>query len=129
MVQLVANHGLIDKHCKPVNIGLSIVVADPPLTTNPSLSKNSTHVLLTWSPPFLWPGHAIQYYNVSFMNKTDGSVTYRTVHSAYSDGTVMYSRQIPTEILSCTQVTFGVSAMNASGFVLKEFVVSSSKLI
>ena len=63
------------------------------------------------------------------MNKTDGSVTYRTIDSVYSDGTVTYTRQMPAEILTCTEVTFGVSAMNTSGYILEEFMVSSCKLI
>lgn len=103
-------------------------LAVPPLTSNPSVSKNSTHLTLTWSPPFLWPGHAIQYHNISFSNNTDGSITYHTVASVYSDGTVAYTRQIPTEVLTCTEITFGVSAMNTSGFTLETFVVSSCKL-
>ena len=105
------------------------IITDSPLTSNPSLSKNSTHVTFSWSPPFLWPGHVIQYHNVSFTNKTDGSVTYHTIDSVYSDGTVTYTRQMPAEILTCTEVTFGVSAMNTSGFALEEFIVSSCKLI
>ncbi len=63
------------------------------------------------------------------MNKSDGDITYRTVDSVYSDDTVTYTRKIPIEILTCTEVTIGVSAMNTSGFALEEFIVSSCKLI
>ena len=78
-----------------------------------------------WSPPFLWPGHAIQYYSVFITNMTDGITTYHKVNSRYNDVTVTYTRQIPADIFTCTEITFGVSAVNQSGFALHNFTLSS----
>ena len=97
------------------------------MADNPSVMMNSTHVMLTWSPLSLWPGHIIQYYNVSFANKTDGSTTYNRINSASSNGIVYFAKHMPDDILTCTEFTFAVSAINTSGFVLQKFSVSSCK--
>ena len=100
-------------------------ISESPLPSNPLLSNNSTHVILTWSPPFLWPGQAIQYYNVSITNTSDGITTYHKINSMFNDVTVTYTRQMPSEIFICTEIIFGVSAVNQSGYALHNFITSS----
>lgn len=41
-----------------------------PSIENPTASTMS--FLLKWSPPYLWPGHSIDYYQIT-VSKTDGS--------------------------------------------------------
>ena len=88
---------------------------------------NLTHVSLAWFPHSLWPGHIINYYNVSFANKTDGSTTYSQIHGDHGNETVYYAKQIPDDIWTCTEFTFAVSAVNSSGFTLQKFNISSCK--
>ena len=53
--------------------------AGSPVSPNPSISKNDTHLILLWSPPFLWPGQRIQYYNITLIIDDDGSIAHHMV--------------------------------------------------
>ena len=53
------------------NHELTLLILDPPISPNPSTeNRNATSILLKWSPPFLWPGYSIDYYNISVMNNS-----------------------------------------------------------
>lgn len=98
----------------------------PPLSTNPTLEKNTTHVTVTWSPPFLWPGHAIDHYLVSFVNHSDGSVNSQRVNSTFSDHVLSYTKQMPGQSLHCTAFSFCISAADFSGS-LQTYNITSCK--
>ena len=97
-----------------------------PLSRNPMVMKNSTHVTVAWSPPYLWPGQAILHYNVSFTNMSDGSVNLTSLNSTYNDPMVTHSIPVPLEVFACTEVVFGISAIASSG-QLETFHASSCK--
>ena len=101
--------------------------ADSPISRNPVLVKNTTHVIVSWSPPFLWPGRAIEYYTVSFMLESDGSIYSQRVNSTFSDHVVSYTQQMSGESLSCTSFTFYITAADSSGSILQTFNVTSCK--
>jgi hypothetical protein len=101
--------------------------AGSPLSRNPVLEKNTTHVTVHWSPPFLWPGQPIEYYNVSLMLESDGSVYSQRVNSTFSDPLVSYTEQMSGESLFCTSFTFYITAVNSSGSSLQTFNVTSCK--
>ena len=97
-------------------------MTDPTTSPNPSIEKNSTHITLLWSPPFLWPGRRIQYYNISFVNKTDGSIAYYRVNSTFSDQLVIFTRMIyQNEKCTETEIEFTISAVGVSGLLVPVF--------
>ena len=75
-----------------------------------------SYLNLTWSPPFLWPGNAIQYFNVSITNKSDGSVTYHQINSSFSDRVVSFTKDIQEESLMCFEITVNISAISAYSY-------------
>ena len=93
-----------------------LLTAGPPILSNPSLTNNATHFTLMWSPPFLWPGHRIQYYNISITNKTDGSMKHHRVDTSFCDSLVAFSiRSLNTpSMLSCMEIVFSISAFDGS---------------
>ena len=95
------------------------LIADSPISNNPSIEKNSTHLSLLWSPPFLWPGQRIQYYNISLVNKTDGIVAYYRVNSTFSDQLVTFVYQ--NEKCTSTEIEFRISAVGVSGLLVPVF--------
>lgn len=78
------------KYC---DTGLVIFAhADSPISPNPMTVENSPHLTLLWSPPFLWPGHRIQLYNVSFA--IDGGINTYLVKSSYTSEMVSLTVEI-----------------------------------
>ena len=100
------------------NIIVLLLTADSPILPNPSLMNNASHFTLMWSPPFLWPGHRIQYYNISVtkFNKTDGSMKHHRVDTSFSDSLVAFSvHSLNTlSMLSCIGIVFSISAIDGS---------------
>ena len=92
------------------------------MISNPSIEKNSTQVSLLWSPQFLWPGQRIDYYNISFMNKSNGNITtsYYRVNSTFSDQVFKLTKIHPNDIDLCTtaEIEFKISAVSVSGHLL-----------
>ena len=72
-----------------------------------------SYLNVTWSPPFLWPGHAIQYFNVSITYKSDGNVTYHQINSDFEDRVVCFAKEIQEESLMCSEITVNISAISA----------------
>ena len=102
--------------------------ADSPLQTNPMLVKNTTHVTVSWSPPFLWSGEAISHYNISFIKNMDvETVTHHLMNHTYSDSVVSYSQEITDKLLTCAEVMFVISAVgkSSSSGTLRPYNVSS----
>ena len=89
---------------------------DLPLYPNPRFESDTSNLNLSWSPSFLWPGHAIQYFNVTYTNKSDGSVTYHQINSTFDDKVVSFTRNIQEEPLMCTEIVMTISAISAYSF-------------
>ena len=90
-----------------------------PLLPNPLLEINTSHnniITLTWSPPFLWPGRAIRYFNVSFTNKGDDSVTYHRINNSFGNRVFSVMETIPEEPLMCTEIIVNISAISNYSF-------------
>ena len=93
------------------------------MSQSPYIINDSTHdqLSLLWSPPFLWPGERIDYFNVSFMNKSDGSIEYYKVDSVFSDQVVNLTVVInPNETCTTAEIKFCISPVSVSGQLLRE---------
>ena len=68
---------------------------------------------MKWSPPFLWPGHSIQYYNISIIN--DRRITYsHSINAIFSDTVVSFTNVAEdANIESCNTLEFVISAVNS----------------
>ena len=85
--------------------------------SNPSLTvQDSRTVLLKWSPPFLWPGQRIDFFNVSLVNRSDGSVTCYRVNTTFNDPVVSLTVDFADRGNStCTELRFDIVAVSGSG--------------
>ena len=87
--------------------------AGSPISSNPSISKNATHLTLMWSPPFLWPGYRIQHYNISMTNKSDSSIAHHVVDSSVTNPIVTSSLHLNTlNMLSCIAIIYSISPVD-----------------
>ena len=101
------------------------ILLDSPVSPNPSLSNlNATFILLKWSPPFLWSGSTIAYYNISVTNMNGESDSYR-VNTSFNDAIVSFllvANQSQT-IEFCDQLTFMISPIiTENDTILKSLV-------
>ena len=80
---------------------------------NPHLESDIYNLNISWSPAFLWPGRALRYFNVSFTNKSDDSVIYHRINSAFDARVVSFTREIQEEPLMCTEIAITISAISA----------------
>ena len=108
-------------HEKPACIhkGLNnnIIIAGPPISENPLISKTATHVTLTWSPPFFWPGQRIQHYNITVTNKNTGNSSHHILNSSFIDPIISFSMSISylqLSTMTCTEVIFSISPVSES---------------
>ena len=106
-----------------MNLIICISHAGSPLSNNLMLLKNNGYVEVQWSPPFLWPGRAIEYYNVSLVLESDGSIYSERINSTFSDPLVSYTQ--PS--LSCTSFTFYITAITSSGSAFQTFNITYCK--
>ena len=93
----------------------------PILISNPFITILPTSIILEWSPPYLWTGHHIQYYNISITNATDGKVTYDRINATFSNSVVTHN--ISHQDQKCTEFVFGISAVTTAGEILKTYEV------
>ena len=90
---------------------------DDPLVQNPLiLNPNASSILLKWSPPFLWPGLSINYYNISINIPVKNEVFY-DVNATFSDVVVSFLKvsDNTTETQSCNEMLFSISAITYNG--------------
>ena len=109
------------------NILFGFLTIELTLSPNPSLERNTTHLTLLWSPPFLWPGNRIQYYNITFTNRSTGSISYSRMNSTYNDQIVTFAREIQIQICSSTELKICISAIS-SVELLESFCVADRLL-
>ena len=90
------------------------IQSDSPLSQNPSLTqKNLTALLFQWSPPYLWPGHSIQPYNVSIQNYVNDHVIHHHINAAFDDKLVQFTFiQEKQQANNCLEITFGITAIS-----------------
>ena len=111
---------------------------EPPILPNPSISIESNDIdssfLLQWSPPFLWPGDHIKYYNITVTNISNKSfIEVYMLNATFSDALVSYIYPIDfNQSQLCIELSFGVSAISSSGEPLSTFDIqgkySASKI-
>ena len=88
------------------------LLSDSPLSQNPSLTqKNSTALLVQWSPPYLWPGYSIHFYNISIQNRDNDHVFYHQINAEFDDKIVDFTF-IQEQQNNCSEFTFGISAIS-----------------
>lgn len=86
---------------------------EPPISPNPSFVRNATHLSLILSPPFLWPGHRIDFYNISVTQGTNGNTDYYNMNSTYDAKMVTFTLDISEphqSMISCSNITFNIVA-------------------
>ena len=98
---------------------MSYSFADVKLLPNPSLttyntSDNLTSFLLEWSPPYLWPGKHIEYFNISVMNMSDCSITYHRVNASFDENVVSLALEFGYPTIVCTEFVFEINAVSGS---------------
>ena len=78
--------------------------------------------MLQWSPPYLWPGQAIQYYNVFVTNEKKESAYYR-VTTTFRDEVVFLEVTTTDEYISpmCSELQFFISAIGYDDTKLSPF--------
>ena len=107
-----------------------------PIFPNPSISFQNTSFLLQWCPSFLWPGHYIQYFNITVTNMRDNTlITFDLLNATFSDALrlVSYIYSIDSNQSElCTDLLFGLSAITSYGESLSTFCIkgehSASKI-
>ena len=108
--------------CMPNNI------SESPIFPNPSIStqSNCTLFLLRWSPPFLWPGHRIQSYDITVADTSnDSSIDLDMLNATFNDTIVSYVypiHNIQSQVCH-TEFLFGVTATNDYAEILSTFYV------
>ena len=97
---------------------------DSPLSVNPAIEINDTQLTLLWSPPFLWPGQPIHYFSLSVINNTDAITSLYRINTTFSDRIVIFALKLDQgqiqDILTCTKMTFTISAFAASDVSLPQ---------
>ena len=105
----------------PSSYLLSVLIIDPPISPNPSIENtNATSILLKWSPPFLWPGHSIDYYNISVMNNS-----YLLTNATFNDALVpfmIFAEE--SSIEACHVLEICLSAISSEAQCLTTFNIN-----
>ena len=103
--------------------------AGSPISSNPSIFKNTTHLTLMWSPPFLWAGHRIQRYNISVMSNrsisyhgVDTSITNQiiTISFPMSLSSLLFTTEsLALNMLTCSEIMFSISPVTSDGSIFQ----------
>ena len=104
----------------------SIIFTGPPISPNPLVAKNATHLTLMWSPPFLWPGQRIQHYNISVStNNGDGRVELHVLDTSLTNPVITATIPINSSLLQpntrnmlfcVSRITFNILPFDGSVF-------------
>ena len=82
---------------------------------------------MPWSPPFLWPGVPIKYYDIEITN-TRGESTHHPVNTTFSDAalsfTVFADDDEMTDSEACDSLYIIISAVGSDQKNLPTFTVS-----
>ena len=84
------------------------------------MNENESFLKLQWSPPFLWPGEAIQYYDVFVTNEERESV-YHRVNTTFSDALVSLTVKTLLD-QTCRELEFSISAVSYSDTKLPPYM-------
>ena len=81
------------------------------------LVQSPTTLSLKWSPPFLWPGYHIDYFNVSTipMNKINRITHYDVINTSFDDTILTLSKTITNsdrQRHKCNQLLFEIRSYN-----------------
>ena len=71
---------------------------------------------MKWSPPFLWPGHSIDHYNISIIGGMGKSQSIHRVDAIFDDAVVTFLEVSDNrEIWNCKELQFVISAITDNG--------------
>ena len=89
------------------------------MTPDPSLIvENATTLLVQWSPPFLWPGYHIDYFNVSVKQRSTNNVLmFDVLNATFDELIVSYYHVRNTseqDASECNELLFEVSSHASS---------------
>lgn len=90
--------------------------SDVPVIPNPSITNpDGMTILLVWSPPFLWHGSSIEYFNISVTNSIGNSTIYYRVNTSFSDAVVSFEvvANESQKIQICEELKFVISAVSS----------------
>ena len=90
------------------------------------VNVNESFLQFQWSPPFLWPGEAIQYYDVFVINEERES-EYHRVNTTFSDAVVSLTVMSQRDQM-CSELEFSISAISYSDTKLPPFTVHGGYL-
>lgn len=90
-----------------------------PLTSNPYIEDQLSAIILKWSPPYLWPGHRIAYYNITTRNLRDSTRMFDWINATYSDVLVSITKQ-----KECGEHVFEISALSNDNETLQRFTTT-----
>ena len=97
------------------------------MTPNPSvILENATTLLVQWSPPFLWPGYRINYFNVSVRDKrlsTDNVLMFDVLNATFDELIVSHYHVRNTseqDASECNELLFEVSSYTSSNSSLPQ---------
>ena len=78
--------------------------------------KNSTSLTVSWSPPFLWPGHRIEHYDILFVRQgIDRDITFHRESGNYTSEVVAVTMDVQnlSKILMCSELMVCILATTA----------------
>ena len=90
-----------------------------PITPNPYIEDQSSAIILKWSPPYLWPGHRVAYYNITTKNLRDSTMMLDWINATYNDNLVSISKQ-----KECGEIAFEISAISNDNETLQTFTAT-----
>lgn len=74
---------------------------------------NASSIILKWSPPYLWPAQAIDYYNISVFESYNNVLRDR-VDTTFSEAVVSWQpAEKIKETQTCTPLTFVITAVSS----------------
>lgn len=79
-------------------------------------------VLLQWCPPYLWPGHHIEYFTISTTNITDGTITYDRINATFDEYVMTFEKERQGEV--CGKLKFTLSAVNTDSENLQTYEIT-----
>lgn len=93
---------------------------------NPSITNpDAMTILLMWSPPFLWRGSSIEYFNISVTN-SHGHQIYYHVNASFSDAVVFFEvvANESQNMQTCDELRFAISAISTDLTTLESYVIT-----
>ena len=83
------------------------------VSRNPWLIEKQDFFHVMWSPPYLWRGHYIDYFNITITDLNDGSIMYKRVNVSENLNNRHIESYIHTIHGTCSELLFEIRAVNS----------------